>query len=174
MRAGRVTNGDNALPIQLVITRERADEVSAAGNVTKRARPASTVIAKAPILDVPGGDARVGQRSGERTHVVHRDRPLVIGSQFREPAPAVNHDCDRISSFRRGQAQLAELQRRVSVGDTVGARWNRGVGQVERTSVLRRDRAGEQRNSQQVVDSHDPPVSRSRSRIMSPHGSWNG
>ena len=86
---------------EVILRREDAQIIRRGADILKRARPAATWLAGAAILDIPGREARRGQRGA--------DEPKVGQIVARAPVAAMNTDHDWVRPMPGGNAQVAEL-----------------------------------------------------------------
>jgi hypothetical protein len=129
--AGRVTDGHGAPEIQVVLPGKATQRVDSPGNIEKRAGPATSFVADAPVLDVPGGDARPGERRAEVTGVSQ----VVLSA----PEPAVEDDGDRVWPAGSGKPEIAELEVEWPVRDApIRRRGRKGEDVLRRILTYRR------------------------------------
>ena len=80
--------GVHALQVEVVPWSKLSEVVGCGGNIVKGARPASSIIADAPVLDAPGGKSQRGKCSTGMAYV------LQIVSRSPEASMYNNHDRD--------------------------------------------------------------------------------
>src|SRR6185503_5525576 len=114
----------------------------ARGHVTKRPWPPSAGVADAAVLDVPRCDAGLGERGSHGPHVVDCDRAGIHLAKFRDPATAVNHDCQGVWTLPRRETEFPELQWIRSVRDANRPGRDRRVREVGRATRLPGDDRG--------------------------------
>ena len=114
-----MTHRNDTLQIQRIGFRQFTQMIGTLGHIEKGIGPSACLVAYTAILQRPGRDAQIGQRLGQMTDV--RDVEL------RQPAAAVNHNRNRVRTRALGQAQFAELQWILAIGDARigGWRWTR-------------------------------------------------
>src|ERR1035438_5086290 len=100
---------DYALKVQGITARQCRDVFRTVQHILERAWPAATRIADPAVLDAPGSRACAGQRREKMSGVIQIVRC--------SPEPAVNENDDGMRPRSRGQAEIAELQRILAVGN---------------------------------------------------------
>jgi hypothetical protein len=106
-----VATDDDAIQVERVFRRDRAQVVSPEGNVGERVWPTAAVVTHAAILDAPDGDAAVGDRLLERGRV--------CDVELRQPTPAVDEHEHGVRPGLLREAQIAELQRAWTICDAL-------------------------------------------------------
>src|SRR5262245_32223694 len=109
MTAGRMAGRHHAIEIEWVLGPQRAEVFGSMQDVVESPGPAAPGIPDAPVLDIPGGEAGSRQGSAQMTCVLEIVR--------RAPESAVDEDDDGMGAFSLRQAQIAELEHVLPVGN---------------------------------------------------------
>lgn len=117
MSPGGMADQHDAIQVEWVGLRQRAQVLSASRDVLERTRPGATWIAYAAVLQVPGGDAATRKLITQM-----RD---VIQVVLRLPAPSVQDDGNRMRSLALGQAEVAELLGTGPISNALAGRGSR-------------------------------------------------
>ena len=103
-----MTERDHVAQVESILVRDRCELGRCRRDIFRCARPSAARISDAPVLDIPGRDARLPQRFTKMAHVGER-----------EPSPpkaAMDDNRDRPVFRNGGNAQIAKLLRLGAVG----------------------------------------------------------
>src|SRR5690348_1383260 len=111
MPPGGVPERERVIQREAVLRREDAQIIRGGGDILKRSGPATSWLAGTAIFDVPGGEARCGQRGA--------GVPKVVQIISRAPVAPMNANHDGMWPFASGHAQIAELLRLRPIGNAL-------------------------------------------------------
>ena len=111
MPPGGVSERERMIQREVVLRREDAQKIGGGSHILKCSRPATAWLARAAILDIPGGEARRCQRGAGMAKVVQ----IVANA----PVAAVNANHDGMRPLASGHAQIAELPRLRAIGNAL-------------------------------------------------------
>src|SRR6516165_11457458 len=106
----------DAPKVEIVLWGDDPEEIGGAGQILERARPAAPQRADPPVLDVPGGDARVRQCRRKRSQWFKACAARVQAGKTIGPAAAVDDDRHGVRTDGLRQTQLTELERIGAIG----------------------------------------------------------